>query len=409
MTSMPTMPPPSRVVVGVDTHKDVHAAAVVDVGGALLATASFGADREGYRALIEWAAQFGTVLRFGIEGTGSYGRGLASAVRRHGHEVIEVARPNRQDRHRRGKSDLFDAENAARAVLAGQAEAIPKTADGAVEMIRHLKVAKDAAVKARTAAMQSLKAVLITAPAELRETLQPLPDTALLRRCAALRPGQLTSVTAAAKYSLRAIAQRWHNLHAEITAHEQLLGRLVDQLVPRLTATIGIGPDNASQLLLALGDNPARLHSEAAFAKLCGVCPIPASSPRLTATIGIGPDNASQLLLALGDNPARLHSEAAFAKLCGVCPIPASSGKTVRYRLNRAGHRQANAALHRIVIVRMKYHHPTRAYVARRTTEGKTKPEIMRCLKRHIAREVWTHTKHLRQQPHAHPPTTCHL
>ncbi|QNI06580.1 IS110 family transposase [Mycobacterium kubicae] len=359
---MPTMPPPSRVVVGVDTHKDVHAAAVVDVGGALLATASFGADREGYRALIEWAAQFGTVLRFGIEGTGSYGRGLASAVRRHGHEVIEVARPNRQDRHRRGKSDLFDAENAARAVLAGQAEAIPKTADGAVEMIRHLKVAKDAAVKARTAAMQSLKAVLITAPAELRETLQPLPDTALLRRCAALRPGQLTSVTAAAKYSLRAIAQRWHNLHAEITAHEQLLGRLVDQLAPRLTATIGIGPDNASQLLLALGDNPARL-----------------------------------------------HSEAAFAKLCGVCPIPASSGKTVRYRLNRAGHRQANAALHRIVIVRMKYHHPTRAYVARRTTEGKTKPEIMRCLKRHIAREVWTHTKHLRQQPHAHPPTTCHL
>jgi transposase len=362
MTIMPTDTRSGRVIIGVDTHKHFHVAAVLDERGALLATATFDADSAGYRALIGWAGQFGVARRFGIEGTGSYGRGLASAVRRAGHDVVEVMRPDRQDRHRRGKSDLLDAENAARAVLAGTAEAIPKSDEGTVEMIRHLKIAKDAAVKARTAAMQSLKAVLVNAPAQLREALEPLPNMALLRRCAALRPGELTSVNAAVKHTLRAIAQRWLTLNDEISGHEKLLSTLVDQLAPQLTAAVGIGPDNASELLLALGDNAERL-----------------------------------------------SSEAAFAKLCGACPIPASSGKTVRHRLNRGGHRQANAALHRIVIVRMKYHEPTRAYVARRITEGKTKPEIMRCLKRHIAREVWTRTKDLRQQPNAHQTTACHL
>lgn len=358
MTSMPTMAPSSRVIIGVDTHKHIHAAAVLDDRGALLGAAVFDADSAGYRALIGWSAQFGTPLRFGIEGTGSYGRGLASAVRRGGHDVVEVARPDRADRHRRGKSDLIDAENAARAVLAGRAVASPKADEGTIEMIRHIKVAKDAAVKARTTAMQTLKAILITAPAELRETLQPLSNTVLLRRCAALRPGEVTSVTAAAKHSLRAIAQRWQSLNDEITGHERLLGTLVDQVAPQLTAGVGIGPDNASELLLTLGDNAGRI-----------------------------------------------HSEAALAKLCGACPIPASSGKTVRHRLNRGGHRRANAALHRIVIVRMKYHEPTRAYVARRITEGKTKPEIMRCLKRFITREIWARTQHLRHQPDTNTAT----
>jgi transposase len=359
MTSMPTMSPLGRVVIGVDTHKHVHAAAVLDERGALLGTATFDADSAGYQELIGWSARFGTPVCFGIEGTGSYGRGLASSVRRGGHLVVEVARPNRQDRRRRGKSDLLDAENAARAVLAGQADAIPKSDEGTVEMIRHIKVAKDAAVKARTVAIQSLKAVLITAPAEVREALEPLPNMALLRRCVGLRPGELTSVSAAAKHTLRAIARRWITLNDEITAHEKLLRTLVEQLAPRLTAAVGIGPDNASELLLALGDNAERL-----------------------------------------------RNEAAFAKLCGACPIPASSGKTQRHRLNRGGNRPANAALHRIVIVRMKYHQPTRTYVARRITEGKTKPEIMRCLKRHIIREIWNRTKHLRQQPNTHPTTT---
>jgi transposase len=352
MTIMPTDTPSGRVVIGVDTHKHFHAAAVLDERGALLATATFDAHSAGYRSLIAWAGQFGLPSRFGVEGTGSYGRGLASAVRRAGHDVVEVMRPDRQDRHRRGKSDVLDAENAARAVLAGTAAAIPKSDAGAVEMIRHLKVAKDAAVKARTAAMQSLKAVLVNAPAELRETLEPLPNMALLRRCASLRPGELTSVNAAVKHSLRAIAQRWLALNDEINGHEKLLSTLVDQRAPQLTAVVGIGPDNAAELLLALGDNAERL-----------------------------------------------HSEAAFAKLCGVCPIPASSGKTQRHRLNRGGHRRANRALHMAVVVRMKYHPPTQAYLARRTAEGKSKPEIMRCLKRFLAREIWTLTKPLRTQP----------
>jgi transposase len=350
MTIMPTDTRSGRVIIGVDTHKHFHVAAVLDERGALLDTATFAADSGGYRALIDWSARFGTPLRFGIEGTGSYGRGLASVVRQSGHDVVEVMRPNRQDRHRRGKSDPLDAENAARAVLARQAQAIPKNAEGLVEMIRHIKVAKDAAVKARTAAMQCLKAVIVTAPAEVREALEPLPNMALLRRCAGLRPGELTSVSAAVKHTLRAIAQRWMTLNDEISGHEKLLSTLVDQLAPQLTAAVGIGPDNASELLLALGDNAQRL-----------------------------------------------RNEAAFAKLCGACPIPASSGKTQRHRLNRGGNRRANTALHRIVVVRMKYHEPTRAYVARRITEGKTKPEIMRCLKRHITREIWTRTKHLRR------------
>jgi transposase len=362
MTIMPTNTSSGRVIIGVDTHKQFHAAVVLDERGAVLGTATFDANSAGYQELITWAGRFGLPRRFGIEGTGSYGRGLASAVRRAGHDVIEVMRPDRQDRHRRGKSDLFDAENAARAVLAGTAQATPKNAEGIVEMIRHLKIAKDAAVKARSAAMQSLKAVLVTAPDQLRQALEPLPNMTLLRRCAALRPGELTSVSAAVKHSLRAIAQRWLFLNEEISSHEKLLGTLVDQLAPQLTAAFGIGPDHASQLLLALGDNAQRL-----------------------------------------------SSEAAFAKLCGACPIPACSGKTQRHRLNRGGNRRANAALHGIVVVRMKYHEPTRTYVARRIAEGKTKPEIMRCLKRHITREIWSRTKHLRQQTNTHQTATCHL
>jgi transposase len=354
MTSMPTISRTSRVVIGVDTHKFTHAAAALDDRGGLLDTATFGADSTGYRQLIDWASDLGQSITFAIEGSGSYGAGLATAARRHGVHVVEVMRTDRHDRRRRGKSDLLDAENAARAVLGGYAGATPKAADGAVEMIRQIKIAKDAAVKARSAAMTSLKTVLVNAPAELREQLQPLPNMALIRRCATLRPGDVTTVAAATKHTLRAIARRWLALNDEITDHERLLRTLTDQLAPQLTAAVGIGPDNAAELLLVLGDNADRI-----------------------------------------------HSEAAFAKLCGVCPIPASSGKTHRHRLNRGGHRKANSALYRAVIVRMKYHQPTKDYVARRITEGKTKLEIIRCLKRLLAREIWGRTKPLRT-----PPTT---
>jgi transposase len=355
---MPTIARTSRVVIGVDTHKHLHVAAALDELGAVLDTSTFGADQTGYRELIDWANRLGDRVTFGIEGTGTYGAGLATAVRRSGATVVEVMRTDRHDRRLRGKSDVLDAENAARAVLRGQATATPKSADGVVEMIRQIKIAKDVAVKARTAALISLKTILVNAPAELREQLQPLPRMALIARCTALRPGELTTVAAATKYTLRSIARRWQALHEEITEHKRLLRELTDQLVPQLTAAVGIGPDVAAELLIVTGDNVERI-----------------------------------------------RTEAAFAKLCGVCPVPASSGKTQRHRLNRSGHRQANAALHRAAIVRLQYHPPTQAYASRRTAEGKTKAEIIRCLKRFLAREIWALLKPLRTDLKP-PPTT---
>jgi transposase len=339
-----------RIVVGVDTHKHLHVAVALDELGGRIDAQRFAADTIGYRHLIDWAASLGRQVSFGIEGTGSYGAGLASAVRRRGFGTIEVLRTDRRDRRLRGKDDFIDAENAARAVLAGIATAVPKTADGNVEMIRFIKVAKDVAVKARTSAMISLKAAIVNAPPELREQLDGLSKMVLIRRCAALRPGKVTDVTAAAKHALRAIARRWLDLDAEITAHEKTLGELTEQ-----------------------------------------------TAPQLVAAFGIGADVAAEMLIVAGDNPDRVRSEAAFAKLCGVSPIPASSGMTTRHRLNRGGHRQANAALYRTVIVRIQHHEPTKTYLARRLAEGKTKAEIIRCLKRLLAREIWAHMRPLRR------------
>jgi transposase len=245
-------------------------------------------------------------------------------------------------RRRRGKSDPIDAEAAARAVLSEQATATPKAGDGPVEMIRMLKATKNSAVKARTQAINQIHAILLTAPAALREDLAGLRTPALIGRCASFRPGALTSQDAVARHTLRLLARRAQAPHAEITA----LNGQIDQL--------------------------ART-----------------AAPRLSDLYGVGPDSAAAILLTAGDNPERLRSEAAFAALCGASPIPASSGKTNRHRLNRGGDRQANAALHRVVIVRLRWHQPTRDYMARRLTEGKTKAEIIRCLKRYVAREVY--------------------
>jgi hypothetical protein len=342
-----------RVVIGVDTHKHVHVAVALDAIGGRLGEASFAADGSGYEQLIGWALCFGAKqLMFAIEGTGSYGAGLTAAVRRRDVGVVEVLRTDRRDRRLRGKSDTLDAENAARAGLVGQANAVPKTNDGTVEMLRQVKIAKDTAVKARTAAMISIKAVLVTAAPELRETLQGLPKRTLIARCAALRPGPVDDVTAATKHTLRSLARRWQQLDTEIKDHEKLLTELTTALTPQLVDAFGVGPDTAAELLIVAGDNIDRV-----------------------------------------------HSEAAWARLCGVAPIPASSGMTTRHRLNRGGHRQANAALYRSVIVRMQYHEPTRAYVARRTAEGKTKAEIIRCLKRLLAREIWALMRPLRTPP----------
>ena len=336
---------PTDIVVGVDTHKHIHAAVALNGLGARLGTTSIPVSSKGYRELEMWARAFGSVRVFGIEGTGSYGAGLSRALVARGHTVVEVNRPNRQLRHQHGKSDPLDAESAARSVLAGQATARPKSGTSAVEMIRQLKVVRDTAVKSRTRAMITLKTLIVNAPAALREQLDRLTGrVALVRHRAALRPGPLTSTTASTKVALRALARRWLMLDAEIKELDAALDALTDTCAPGLKAAFGIA----------------------------------------TGTV-------AEMLILVGDNPERIRSEAAFAKLCGVCPVPASSGKTTRHRLNRGGHRQANAALYRVVIVRMRSHPPTLAYLSKRLAEGLTKREIIRCLKRFVAREIFTH------------------
>jgi transposase len=333
---------PARVTVGVDTHNDLHVAAAKDALGRHLATTIIPTTPAGYAELLAWARNLGEVEAFGVEGTGSYGAALARFLRTHHQVVVEVNRPDRAARRRKGKSDPVDAEAAARAVQAGEATAIPKAGTARVEMIRSLRVARSSAVKARNQAGNAIKALLVTAPAELGEQLRGLSATQLVRTAARLDPGELTDPLAAAKLAVRTLAERCLALDAEITT--------LSAEVNRLTTN---------------------------------------AAPRLLALFGVGPESAGALLVAAGDNPHRLRSEAAFSMLCGSSPIEASSGKTTRHRRNRGGDRQANAALYRIVVVRLRWHQPTKDYVARRTKEGKSKREIIRCLKRYVAREVF--------------------
>jgi transposase len=332
------------VIIGIDTHKATHVAVAINTQGTRLAALSIPANPKGYSELEHWSRSHGKVLAFGIEGTGSYGAGLSRSLLSQGHNVVEVTRPNRQLRYTQGKTDSLDAEGAARSVLSGQATARPKTQTGSSEMIRHLKIARDTAVKSRSQAMVTLKTLIINAPAELRDALDQIRGkVALIRHIAAFRPGDIDTTLASAKTAMRALARRWLWLHEEITTHDNELERLVTERAPVLMASHGI------------------------------------------ATLTI-----AEMLILVGDDPTRIRSEAAFAKLCGVCPIPASSGKTHRFRLNRGGNRQANAALYRVAIVRMRSHEPTLAYVKKRTKDGKSKSEIIRCLKRYIVREIYS-------------------
>ena len=333
---------PNRVVVGVDTHKDQHMAVAIDLLGARLCEHRVAATTQGAADLERWSCGLGEVSAFGIEGTGCYGAGLSRFLTSRGHAVVEVNRPDRSTRRQKGKSDPTDAEMAARAVLAGVARVTPKSGEGKVEMIRMLKITKDSAVKARTQASNQMQSLIVTAPAALRQTLDGLTGTKLVGRCARLRPGKLATPTAVAKHALWSLAHRCHQLTVEINALENELVQLTAQ-----------------------------------------------TAPALLQLFGVGPNSAATLLVTAGSNPERLRSEAAFAALCGVSPLPASSGKTNRHRLNRGGDRQANAALYRIVIVRLQYDTRTKAYMKRRIGEGMTKAEVIRCLKRYVAREVF--------------------
>jgi transposase len=334
-----------QVTGGVDTHLDVHVAAVVDSNGGVLGVESFSTTTAGFIELHEWLCSFGSLVRVGVEGTGAYGAGLARLLRSRDVIVIEVGRPNRQARRAHGKSDSIDAVDAARAALSGRAAAVAKTGDGNVEAIRVLLVAYRSGRDTRTKCLNQLRHLGFCAPDELRERFHGATVTALARDAAALRPNPNSDPV----------------LYATKLAMQTLGRRIVD-----------------------IDADCARLHGE-----LSGL--VKATAPSLVDLHGVGTRTAALLLVAAGDNAERITSEAAFAHLCGVAPIHASSGKIVRHRLNRGGNRQANHALWRIVFTRMSSDPRTRTYVQRRLLEGRSKPEIMRVLKRYVAREVYRH------------------
>jgi transposase len=329
---------PANVTVGVDTHKHSHIARAKDGLGRHLGQLEIETDPRGYAGLLAWAQGFGPVVTFGIEGTSSYGAGLTRFLRAQGQTVIEVLRPVRRDRRFGGKSDPIDADAAAGAVLSGKATAVPKAGDAGVEMVRALKIAKQSAIKARTQAVNAVKGLVVMAPDQIREQLRNLKTPALVRTCSAYRVDRASDTTSAIKLSLRSMCRRYVALDQEVRSLEKKLHALTVRLVPQLRQLFGVGQDVAATVVLAAGDS--------------------------------------------GD---RLRSEASFSMLCGASPIPASSGMVQRHRLNRGGDRQANAALHQVVVVRLRHDEATRAYFSKRKAEGK----IFRCLKRYVAREVY--------------------
>ncbi len=340
--------PSTKVIGGVDTHKLFHVAVVINMIGHVLGTSRFDANPTGYQSLLDWLGSFGTVYKVGVEGTGAYGAGLARHLQADGVIVVEVNRPNRQTRRRKGKSDPTDAEAAARAVLSGEASLIPKDTTAETEAVRALRVVRRSAMRNRTQAANQIHNLILTAPATLRSDLDTKSILRVVPQILSIESGVIDGPEAATIFSLRSLAQRWQSLTVEIKHLDDALKTLVTRVAP----------------------------------------------PRLLAMLGVGTDVAGALLVAAGSNPERLHNEAGFAALCGVSPVETSSGKRQgTHRLNQGGNREANNALWRITMVRMSHDPTTRDYVERRTKEGKSKKAIMRCLKRYIAREIFNTLK----------------
>lgn len=357
--SKPTKQPAAMVFGGVDTHKELHVAAVIDAAEHVLGTHSFPTTRAGYRAMLTWISTFGDLSRIGIEGTGSYGAGLTRHLAKVGVTILEVDRPDRSDRRRKGKDDDLDAINAARAALHRDRTTIPKSRDGAVEALRVLRVTRAHAVRERRSALQLLRMTIVSAPDEVRDQVRNLTRMQLIRTLAAWRPdvSNASDPITAYRVSLKSLARRYLELTDEIADLDQLINPIVEALAPQLLDRVGIGIEIAGQLLVTAGDNPERM-----------------------------------------------KSESAFAMLCGVAPLPASSGMTQRHRLNRGGDRQANRALHLAVVSRIRLDPKTQDYVAKKTAEGHSKLETIRCLKRYLARETYF-LLNPGEQPPARPNT----
>jgi transposase len=332
------------VIGGVDTHKDLHVAAVVDERDCVLECRCFSTTRQGYRQMVAWMRSFGELRRVGVESTGTYGAGLLRHLQNSGVEVLEVTTPDKSDRRRRGKDDDLDAQNAAHAAFAGKRTVTPKNRDGMIESLRVLRACRKTAVAARRVALQLIHNTIVCAPDDLRDLLRNMTRMQLVRTLAAWRPDltDYRNLTSAYRIALKSLGRRYLELHDEIADLDAMIGAIVEELAPELVARNSIGHEGAAQLLLTAGENPLRL-----------------------------------------------QSEASFAALCGVSPVPASSGKVTRHRLNRGGDRAANSALHIIAIGRLRTDPRTKAYVASRITEGHSELEAIRCLKRYIAREVF--------------------
>lgn len=332
-----------KIIAGIDTHKDFHHVAVISALGEELGDLQFPTTPAGYADILAFLRSHGTVIRVGIEGTGSYGAAITKRLQAAGMTVIDVIAPDKQERRLRGKTDQIDAYSAARAVLSRRASTIPKQRDGAVEAIRIARTYRKMLVKQRTELMNQLKAFLVTSPESFRERFSGLTGVRLTRALAALVEDPASDiVTAALIVVLRSEARRHIDLTTETDALNKALRTAVTSYAPELLAVHGVGPDVACSILVAGGQN-------------------------------IG----------------RLHSEGALAHLVGTAPVPASSGKTTRFRLNKGGNRDGNAAFHRIVLVRMKSHPATRDYVTKTLARGKTKRDAMRLLKRYVAREIF--------------------
>lgn len=342
-----------KVIAGIDTHADTHHVALITDYGKRLGDRKFLAVGSGYRQIAAYLTRFGPVTAVGIEGTGSYGAELARVLAEHGFIIREVNRPNRAERRLRGKSDPLDAYQAAESVLADRGTSTPKARDGYVEALRVLRTARTSAMKARTALMNQISAVLTAATDEVRAKYRGLSSEARVKAMASSRPtGDPADPVIATLMTLKRLGTRHRFLSEEINETDAALEAII------LTY-----------------------------------------APELIDVKGVGVVVASQLLVTFGDNPERMNSEAAFAALAGVAPVPASSGKTSRHRLCRGGDRQANSSLYRIVVVRMSTDARTRAYVAKRTEDGLSKKEIIRCLKRYVAREIFHVMKNPRSAP----------
>lgn len=332
-----------RIFAGIDTHADTHHVAVITEYGRPLADHEFPTTAARYREIVAFITDLGDVIQVGMEGTGTYGAALTTVLQAAGMVVIEVNRPNRQQRRLKGKTDSLDAYRAAQSVLAGTSTAVPKLKDGPVECLRVLRAGRASAMKSRSATINQIKGLLVSAPEVLRSRYHGMLTTTMISTMARSRPsGHIADPHYMTAKVLKALATRYQHLTVEIEEATAQLQEILDSFAPLLQ------------------DLP-----------------------------GVGADVASQLLVTLGDNRERVRNEAQFAALTGAAPVPASSGKTTRHRLSRGGDRQANCALHHIVLVRMNIDERTKDYVMKRTQEGKSKREIMRCLKRYVAREIY--------------------